>query len=58
MEMKQKPKVVVIKVAQQPCDPNSTAAHEVYQEVAERVFRNCEPNDDDCIVPEKTGTGS
>jgi hypothetical protein len=56
--MKQKPKVVVIKVAQQPCDPNSTAAHEVYQEVAERVFRNCESNDDDCIVPEKTGTGS
>jgi hypothetical protein len=58
MEMKQKPKVVVIKVAQQALDPDSTAAHEIYQEVAERVFRNSESHDGDCTVPKKTGTES
>jgi hypothetical protein len=58
MEMKPMSKVVVIRVAAQPLDPNSTAAHEIYQEVAERVLKNCEANDGTCAIPKKTGTES
>ena len=45
IEMKQPSKIVVIKVAAQALDPNSTAAREIYQEISERVLKNCEFND-------------
>ena len=45
IEMKQPSKIVVIKVAAQALDPNSTAAREIYQEISERVLKNCEFSD-------------
>jgi hypothetical protein len=55
--MKPKSNVVIIKVAAQRLDPNSTAAHEIYREVEERVLKNCGANDGICAMS-KTGTES
>ena len=43
----------------QEVDPNSTAAREIMQEVAERVLRNLKPEDQpQPIIPLKTETSS
>jgi hypothetical protein len=56
--MKPRSKVVVIRVTAQPLDPNSTAAHEIYREVEERVLKNHEANDGACTIAKMTGTES